>query len=94
SGKYNPNSTITTAGAINIGGTLFHEHGSGYGTIGFKTALQVSSNTFFYQLGRDVGSYEINKWGGKLGIGQTKTFLDGESQGMIPHPRNQKNHQQ
>ncbi|MBE9033195.1 penicillin-binding protein 2 [filamentous cyanobacterium LEGE 11480] len=86
SGKYNPNSKIMTAAALNIGGTVFHEHGSGYGAIGFKTALEVSSNTFFYQLGRKVGSYEIHKWAHKLGIGETKTFLDGESQGLIPTP--------
>jgi penicillin-binding protein 2 len=86
SGKYNPNSTIMTSGAVNIGGTLFHEHGSGYGEIGFKTALQVSSNTFFYQLGNHIGPYEIHKWGHKLGIGETKTFLDGESLGLIPTP--------
>jgi penicillin-binding protein 2 len=86
SGKYNPNSTIMTASAINVGGVLFHEHGSGYGEIGFKTALQVSSNTFFYQVGQKVGSYEIYKWGHKLGIGETKTFLDGESAGLIPTP--------
>jgi penicillin-binding protein 2 len=86
SGKYNPNSTIMTASAINVGGVLFHEHGSGYGEIGFKTALQVSSNTFFYQVGQKVGAYEIHKWAHKLGIGETKTFLDGESQGLIPTP--------
>jgi penicillin-binding protein 2 len=86
SGKYNPNSTIMTANAINVGGVLFNEHGSGYGEIGFKTALQVSSNTFFYQVGQKVGPYEINKWGRKLGISETKTMLDGESQGLIPTP--------
>jgi penicillin-binding protein 2 len=86
SGKYTPESTIMTASAINVGGVLFHEHGSGYGEIGFKQALQVSSNTFFYQVGQKIGSYEIHKWGHKLGIGETKTMLDGESQGLIPTP--------
>ncbi len=87
SDKFTPTSTLMTSGAINIGGTLFHEHGGGgYGAIGFKTALQVSSNTFFYQLGRSLGSHEIYKWGHKLGIGETKTMLDGESQGLIPTP--------
>jgi penicillin-binding protein 2 len=87
SGKFTPESTLMTTGAINIGGTLFHEHGGGgYGEIGFKTALEVSSNTFFYQVGRRIGSYEIYKWGHKLGIGETKTLLDGEGQGLIPTP--------
>jgi penicillin-binding protein 2 len=87
SGKYTPKSTIMTAGAIYVGGTAFHEHGSGgYGAIGFQEALTVSSNTFFYQVGMKVGPEEIYKWGHKLGIGQTRTFLDGESLGLIPTP--------
>jgi penicillin-binding protein 2 len=87
SGKYTPSSTIMTAGAIVVGGVAFHEHGSGgYGAIGFQEALTVSSNTFFYQVGMKVGPEEINKWGHKLGIGETRTALDGESMGLIPTP--------
>jgi penicillin-binding protein 2 len=87
SGKFEPNSTLMTAGALNIGGVLFHEHGGGgYGEIGFKEALTVSSNTFFYQVGVKVGPEEIYKWGHKLGIGETKLDLDGGSTGFIPTP--------
>jgi penicillin-binding protein 2 len=88
SGKYTPDSTIMTAGAIVIGGTAYHEHGGGggYGAIGFQEALTVSSNTFFYQVGVAVGPHEIFKWGHKLGIGETYTHLDGESNGLIPTP--------
>jgi penicillin-binding protein 2 len=87
SGQYTPQSTIMTSGAINFGGISFHEHGgSGYGAIGFQEALTVSSNTFFYQVGIKVGPHEIHKWGHKLGIGETLTRLDGESQGLIPTP--------
>jgi penicillin-binding protein 2 len=87
SGKFEPNSTLMTAGALNIGGVLFHEHGGGgYGEIGFKEALTVSSNTFFYQVGMKVGPEEIYKWGHKLGIGEAKLDLDGGSTGFIPTP--------
>jgi penicillin-binding protein 2 len=87
SGKYTPKSTIMTSGAVVFGGIAFHEHGSGgYGAIGFQEALTVSSNTFFYQVGMNVGPHEIHKWGHKLGIGETLTRLDGESQGLIPTP--------
>ncbi len=88
SGKYTPDSTIMTAGAIVIGGTAYHEHGNGggYGAIGFQEALTVSSNTFFYQVGVAVGPQAIFDWGHKLGIGETYTRLDGESNGLIPTP--------
>lgn len=88
SGKFSPDSTLPTFGAINIGGTLFHEHGgAGYGTIGFRDALAFSSNTFFYQVGMAVGPNEISKWGHRLGIGETSSMgLEGGSHGVIPTP--------
>ncbi|HTL87964.1 MAG TPA: penicillin-binding transpeptidase domain-containing protein, partial [Leptolyngbya sp.] len=81
-------STLQTYSAINLGGTLFHEHGdASYGTIGFRDALAFSSNTFFYQVGMAVGPEQISKWGKKFGIGTTSTMgLDGASQGLIPTP--------
>lgn len=88
SGKFSPDSTLPTFSAINIGGTLFHEHGgAGYGTIGFRDALAFSSNTFFYQVGMAVGPDEISKWGHRLGIGETSSMgLEGGSHGVIPTP--------
>jgi penicillin-binding protein 2 len=87
SGKFSPSSTLMTYDAINIGGTLFHEHGSSAGVIGFAEALTVSSNTFFYQVGVASGPEEISKWGHRLGIGSTSTMgLDGGNQGLIPTP--------
>ncbi len=86
SGKYQPDSTIMTSSAINVGGALFHEHGSGYGAIGFKEALAVSSNTFFYQVGLAVGPEELRKWGRNMGITTSPMDLDGESEGYLPTP--------
>ncbi|WNZ45653.1 penicillin-binding protein 2 [Leptolyngbya boryana CZ1] len=89
SGKFNATSMLPTYSAMNIGGTLFHEHGdASYGTIGFKDALAVSSNSFFYQLGMSIGPEAIAQWGGKFGVGTTSTMgLDGASHGMIPTPK-------
>lgn len=88
SGKFSPGSMIGTAGSINVGGTLFHEHGGGgYGTIGFAEALAVSSNTFFYQVGMRTGPEPIVEWAHRLGIGSiTKLGLDGENHGYVPLP--------
>jgi penicillin-binding protein 2 len=87
SGKYQPDSTIMTSSAMNVGGTIFHEHGSGYGAIGFKDAMAVSSNTFFYQVGLTVGPEEIKKWGTNLGITSSQLDLDGGGDGgYLPTP--------
>jgi penicillin-binding protein 2 len=88
SGKFTPDSLVNTAGAINVGGTLFHEHGGGgYGAIGFRDALAVSSNTFFYQVGMRVGPELIADWSHRLGIGKaTQLGLDGETHGYVPLP--------
>ncbi len=87
SGKYQPDSTIATSDSINVGGTIFYEHGSGYGSIGFKEALAVSSNTFFYRVGLEIGPEEIKKWGENLGITRSPLALDGGGDGgYLPTP--------
>lgn len=89
SGKFAPDSLIGTAAYITVGDTQFHEHSGGYGTIGFEDALAYSSNTFFYQVGMDIGPEEIAKWGKVLGIGQTDFDLLGigeGSHGSLPTP--------
>jgi penicillin-binding protein 2 len=88
SGKFSPNSRIGTSASISLGGTQFWEHSNhGYGTIGFREALAVSSNTFFYRVGLTVGPEEISKWGHILGIGNTDNLgLEGGVHGSIPTP--------
>ncbi|GET35332.1 penicillin-binding protein 2 [Microseira wollei] len=88
SGKYSPGSRIATSAGISLGGFFFGEHsGSGYGVIGFRQALAVSSNTFFYRMGLKVGPEEISKWGHKLGIGNvTDLKLPGGTHGSLPTP--------
>jgi penicillin-binding protein 2 len=90
SGKYHPGSYLGTSSYIVVGGIAFHEHSGGYGVIGFRDALAYSSNTFFYQIGMEVGPEAIAEWGGKLGIGESTSLeilgLDGGTHGMIPTP--------
>jgi penicillin-binding protein 2 len=89
SGKFASDSVLGTASYITVGDTQFHEHGGGYGVIGFEDALTYSSNTFFYQLGMEVGPEEIAKWGKILGVGKTDFDLLGVgegSHGSIPTP--------
>ncbi|XGV96304.1 MAG: penicillin-binding protein 2 [Leptolyngbya sp. BL-A-14] len=87
SGKFTPDSTLATFAALNLGGHLFHEHGGGYGVIGFREAFAYSSNTFFYQVGLAAGPEEISKWAKRLGIGTTDNMgLEGGTHGLVPTP--------
>ncbi|MDY7021979.1 MAG: penicillin-binding protein 2 [Cyanobacteriota bacterium] len=98
SGKYKPTSKLRTAGSITVGDTSFHEYnGKGYGVIGFKKALAVSSNTFFYQVGMRTGAEQLSKWGRELGIGGSINLdllgIDNANHGQIPTPaEKQKNY--
>ena len=87
SGKFTPDSTLATFAALNLGGHLFHEHGGGYGVIGFREAFAYSSNTFFYQVGLAAGPEQIAKWAHRLGIGVTDNMgLEGGNHGSVPTP--------
>ncbi|HIK13443.1 MAG TPA: penicillin-binding protein 2 [Oscillatoriaceae cyanobacterium M33_DOE_052] len=90
SGKYSPYSILGTSSSITVGGISFYEHSGGYGAIGFRDALAYSSNTFFYQVGLDIGPQEIAKWANKLGIGKTTDLdllgLEGGTNGSVPTP--------
>lgn len=88
SGKFSPDSLLSTAACLNIGGTNFCEHGdSGYGAIGFQTALTVSSNTFFYQVGVTTGPETIAQWGKALGITTSSALgLEDSNHSFLPTP--------
>ncbi len=80
---------ITDGGSLTVGGITFHNAGgASYGTLSLPSALQVSSDVFFYTLGlRMNGTSLLQKWAHKLGIG-TPTGIDlpGESAGLVPSP--------
>lgn len=87
SGKFNPGSILQTYASLTVGGVTFGEHNhAGFGAIGFPRAIAVSSDTFFYQVGRAVGGPTLIEWTRKYGFGQ-KTgieFSDEESKGLVP----------
>jgi penicillin-binding protein 2 len=87
SGKFSPSTVLQTYGSLNIGGTRFGEwNHKGFGPLGFVGALQWSSDTFFYQIGRGVGGPTLIEWTRKYGFGQ-KTgfeFASEETKGLVP----------
>ncbi|HLP88986.1 MAG TPA: penicillin-binding protein 2 [Nostocaceae cyanobacterium] len=87
SGKFAPNTILQTYGSLTIGGTRFGEwNHAGFGPLGFVGAMQWSSDTFFYQIGRKVGGPTLIEWTRKFGFGE-KTgfeFTSEESRGLVP----------
>jgi penicillin-binding protein 2 len=87
SGKFSPSTVLQTYGSLNIGGTRFGEwNHAGFGPLGFVGALQWSSDTFFYQIGRGVGGPTLIEWTRKYGFGK-KTgveFASEETKGLVP----------
>jgi penicillin-binding protein 2 len=86
SGKFNPGSTIYAGSGLKVGNRIFKEHdGASFGSIGFVTALAVSSDVFFYQVGLRIGPAKIAEWATKFGFGErTDIGLPSESWGVVP----------
>jgi penicillin-binding protein 2 len=88
-GVITPDTPITDGGSLTVGGITFHNAGGGaYGTLSLPSALQVSSDVFFYTLGLRMNlTLQLQKWAHRLGLGQqTGIDLPGESAGLIPSP--------
>ncbi len=69
SGRFSSDTMLETQPCITYGNQCFREHNDlGFGKIGFEDALRVSSNTFFYQVGYEVGVDEIHEVSRKLGF--------------------------
>ncbi len=87
SGQFSPDTILQTYGSLTIGGTRFGEwNHAGFGPLGFVGALQWSSDTFFYQVGKRVGGPTLISWTHKYGFGQ-KTgfeFTTEEAKGLVP----------
>ncbi|WP_041233608.1 penicillin-binding protein 2 [Cylindrospermum stagnale] len=87
SGKFSPDTVLQTFGSLTIGGVTFGEwNHAGFGPLGFPEAMAMSSDTFFYQVGRKVGGPTLIEWSRKYGFGQ-KTgieFVNEESKGLVP----------
>ncbi|MBD1837814.1 penicillin-binding protein 2 [Coleofasciculus sp. FACHB-64] len=76
SGKYSPNTVLATYPYLTVGGIRFGEwNHAGFGPLGFVGALAMSSDTFFYQIGKGIGGPTLIDWTRKYGFGQ-KTGIE------------------
>ena len=87
SGKFSPDAVLPTYPFLTIGGIQFWDwNNAGFGPLGFRGAMAMSSDTFFYQVGRAVGEKELAKWMYEYGLGQ-KTGIElatEEDRGLVP----------
>jgi penicillin-binding protein 2 len=91
SGIITPSSTIVDTGVFKLGDREFvNAKNAKYGALQLISALKVSSDVFFYELGAraDARGEIIQDWARKLGIGR-KTGIDipGEFAGLVPDRR-------
>ncbi len=94
SGNLQVNEAIEDPGVLVVGEQEFKNAGeAANGTVSLVTALEVSSDVFFYTLGlRMWDSGELQHWAHALGIGRpTGIDLPGAEEGLLPsqHWRNQ-----
>ncbi|HEY6550906.1 MAG TPA: penicillin-binding protein 2 [Solirubrobacterales bacterium] len=93
-GVITPSTPIYDGGSIEVGGQTFQNAGgAAFGTVSLVRALQVSSDVFFYELGREMwNKNQLQEWAHKLGIGRpTGLDLPGAEESLLPsqHWRNQ-----
>ncbi len=90
SGHITPTTPLSDPGVITIGNREFENAGRvPHGVVSLVPALTVSSDVFFYQLGRDMDEkgMPLQTWGRRLGIGrETGIDLPGEAAGRMPSP--------
>jgi penicillin-binding protein 2 len=90
SGVITPDTVLFDGGSLTVGGVTFNNAGgAAHGALALRTALTVSSDVFFYQLGRDMnGGLALQRWARRLGVGHpTGIDLPAEAPGRIPTPR-------
>ncbi len=80
---------ISDPGCLKVGPQEFCNAGKVVnGTLALPRALQVSSDVFFYTLGRDLNGLkgqQLQSWARKLGLGhRTGIDLPGEGTGLVP----------
>jgi penicillin-binding protein 2 len=90
SGTITPSTPLNDPGSLTVGGIKFENAGGvAHGTLSLVPALTVSSDVFFYQLGRDMNEngMPLQLWAHRLGIGR-KTGIDlpAELPGRLPTP--------
>jgi penicillin-binding protein 2 len=89
-GLISPDSVVNDPGSVKIGNVTFkNARGAVNGAVALRKALQVSSDVYYYLLGRDdEGRHDIQRWARRLGIGHaTGIDLPGETDGLVPTPK-------
>jgi penicillin-binding protein 2 len=93
SGLITPDTVLHDPGSLTVGNQIFRNAGDvAHGSIALRAALTVSSDVFFYQLGRDMDSRgegnALQHWARRLGIGRrTGIDLPEEGPGFVPTKR-------
>lgn len=87
SGAYAPSTVLPTFPFLRVGGIQFWDwNNAGFGPLGFRGAMAMSSDTFFYQVGRRIGGETLIQWTRRFGFG-SKTGIEiaaEESPGLVP----------
>ena len=88
-GLITPHTLIHSPAKMRIGRRVFHDHKqAGYGRINVFQAIEESSNTFFYQLGQQLGMDKMADYYKAFGFGRAvQISLPGEIDGFVPTPQ-------
>ncbi|MEA2418865.1 MAG: penicillin-binding protein 2 [Thermoleophilaceae bacterium] len=91
SGVITPDTPLNDPGKLTVGDQLFENAGGvAHGVLALRQALTVSSDVFFYQLGRDMNEkgMPLQHWARQLGLGhKTGIDLPEEGPGFVPGPK-------
>jgi penicillin-binding protein 2 len=93
SGLITPDTVLHDPGSLTVGNVVFQNAGGvAHGSLALRQALTVSSDVFFYQLGRDMDSRgdgnALQRWARRLGLGrETGVDLPEEGPGFVPSKR-------
>jgi penicillin-binding protein 2 len=91
-GLITPDTVQYDGGSIRVGGVRFQNAGNvSHGPVALRKALQVSSDVYFYNLGREANNagdgHLIQDWARRMGMGRDPGIeLPAASSGLIPTP--------
>lgn len=85
-GSRSPADTTFCTGQVHIHGHPYRcWHAGGHGRVEVEAALEVSCDSYFYYLARDVGLERLASWAHTFGLGRPSGIdLPGEASGLVP----------
>jgi len=88
-GKRTPAQAIYDPGFYMLGGHRFNDDvPGGHGSVDMRKSIIVSCNTYYYELGHDMGINAIHDFMQPFGFGEkTGIDLDNEKSGALPSPK-------